>query len=124
MKKFLPWAALLILVAAAFLAPRKGHDDMPLTPYLTHVGFTGSMLPTLKGGEVVLVNPVPIADVRVGDVVVARWEARGLNVIHRVLRINVIRGEIVLTTKGDNNVDADAFKVTQKDFRGRAEIPK
>ena len=124
MKKFLPWAALLILIVAAFLAPRRGHDDAPLTPYTANVGFTGSMLPTLKGGELLQVIPVPIEDVKVGDVIVARWEARGLNVMHRVLRINVIRGEVVLTTKGDNNVEADAFKVTRRDFRGRVEMPK
>lgn len=60
-----------------------------------------SMLPTLEGGDLVVVQNVPLASVKVGDIVVygGFCSALGVSVIHRVVNITA-QG---LITKGDNN---------------------
>jgi len=60
-----------------------------------------SMLPTLEGGDLVVIQSVPISDIRVGDIIVYNGlcSASGLSVIHRV--VNITYGGLI--TKGDNN---------------------
>jgi signal peptidase I len=60
-----------------------------------------SMLPTLEGGDLVVIQNVPIGDVRLGDIIVYNnlCSSSGLSVVHRVVG-NTSEG---LITKGDNN---------------------
>ena len=64
-----------------------------------------SMLPTLEGGDLVVIQGVPVSDVHVGDVVVYNnlCSTGGESVVHRVVAI-VSTG---LITKGDNNPQND-----------------
>jgi len=64
-----------------------------------------SMLPTLEGGDLVVIQGVPISDVHVGDVIVYNnlCSSGGESVVHRVMMI-VNTG---LITKGDNNPQND-----------------
>lgn len=64
-----------------------------------------SMLPTLEGGDLVVIQSAPISDVHVGDIVVYNGlcSTLGESVIHRVVNISS-QG---LITKGDNNPEPD-----------------
>ncbi|HEV2227187.1 MAG TPA: signal peptidase I [Nitrososphaerales archaeon] len=60
-----------------------------------------SMLPTLEGGDLVVIQGVPVSDVHVGDIIVYNnlCSTQGESVVHRV--VNISGGGLV--TKGDNN---------------------
>jgi signal peptidase I len=60
-----------------------------------------SMLPTLEGGDLVVIQGVSVSDVHVGDIIVygPPCSNTGSSVIHRVVG-NTSQG---LVTKGDNN---------------------
>ena len=60
-----------------------------------------SMLPTLEGGDLVVIQGVPVSDVHVGDVIVYNnlCSSQGESVVHRV--VNITGGGLI--TKGDNN---------------------
>ncbi|MDG6920164.1 MAG: signal peptidase I [Nitrososphaerota archaeon] len=64
-----------------------------------------SMLPTLEGGDLVVLQSVPISDVHVGDIIVygGSCSALGISVVHRVVAIT----SAGLITKGDNNPGTD-----------------
>ena len=63
------------------------------------------MLPTLEGGDLVVIQGVPIGQVHVGDIIVygGTCSASGLSVVHRVVGITAAG----LITKGDNNAKTD-----------------
>lgn len=65
-----------------------------------------SMLPTLEGGDLVVIQGVPISDVHVGDIIVynGHCSSLGESVVHRVVQIAAGGG---LITKGDNNPGTD-----------------
>ncbi|MDG6987659.1 MAG: signal peptidase I, partial [Nitrososphaerota archaeon] len=60
-----------------------------------------SMLPTLEGGDLVVLQSVPISQVHVGNIIVydGSCSAFGISVVHRVVAIT--SGGLI--TKGDNN---------------------
>jgi len=64
-----------------------------------------SMLPTLEGGDLVVIQSVPIDQIHVGDIVVYNGycSALGESVVHRVVNVTA-QG---LITKGDNNPETD-----------------
>ncbi len=64
-----------------------------------------SMLPTLEGGDLVVLQSVPISDVHVGDIIVygSPCSTFGESVVHRVVNIT----SAGLITKGDNNQQPD-----------------
>jgi signal peptidase I len=82
-----------------------------------------SMLPTLEGGDLVVIQSVPISDVHVGDIVVYNnlCSTQGESVVHRV--VNITGGGLV--TKGDNNARNDilsniaASPITQRCLEGK-----
>jgi signal peptidase I len=64
-----------------------------------------SMLPTLEGGDLVVIQNVPIDQIHIGDIIVYNGlcSAQGESVVHRVINITS-QG---LITKGDNNQYTD-----------------
>lgn len=83
-----------------------------------------SMLPTLEGGDLVVIQNMPVGDVHVGDIIVYNGvcSTSGLSVVHRVVQVTGSG----LITKGDNNPATDqsggsiAFApITQKCLEGK-----
>jgi signal peptidase I len=82
-----------------------------------------SMLPTLEGGDLVVIQSVPLGDVHVGNIIVygAPCSANGESVVHRVVNITA-EG---LITKGDNNQYTDQYyriavsPITQQCLEGK-----
>ena len=64
-----------------------------------------SMLPTLEGGDLVVIQSAAISQIHVGDIIVygAPCSAYGESVVHRVVNIT----DNGLITKGDNNPRTD-----------------
>ena len=66
-----------------------------------------SMLPTLEGGDLVVIQGGPISDVHVGDIIVYNGlcSTNGESVVHRVVNVTAAG----LITKGDNNQNPDQY---------------
>ncbi len=66
-----------------------------------------SMLPTLEGGDLVVIQNVPIDQIQVGDIIVysGLCSTMGESVVHRVTNIT----STGLITKGDNNPQPDQY---------------
>jgi len=102
------WAAALV-AGAAFV----GLAVLPhLGMYRTLTVLTASMKPTFSPGDVVVVRPEPIQDLKVGQVISYRVPVGVRQVeTHRVVKI--LRGAgtttPVIQTKGDNNTVADPW---------------
>ena len=95
--------ALVLLLAAAVVVVPKMAGATPVTI------LTTSMEPTLPPGTLIVVKPMAARDVHVGDVMTYQIRPGDPAVIsHRVIAItHSSTGGFTLTTKGDNNADAD-----------------
>lgn len=108
-------AALVLATACTETAP----DCKYPVPFQCRVGPTGSMLPTYRGGELVWAVPTDIRKLKERDIIVWRWEAKCLNVFHRVWKLGVAgNGEPYVITKGDANAWPDEVAVTARELRG------
>ena len=109
----------LALSGFVFLAlgPRTGR-------YRTLTVLTGSMKPAYPPGSVVMVVPIPIDDVAVGDVVTYRIPVDDRRVVtHRVVKV-VEPG--VIRTKGDANAARDPWTARltgQRAWKVQASVP-
>ncbi len=95
------------LAGLAYLAPS-------LFGYERYVITGGSMSGTFEKGSIVFEKPVPIADLRVGDVITYLPPAdSGVStlVTHRIHSVKTLdTGAQQLRTKGDANADVDPWK--------------
>lgn len=85
-----------------------------------NVASTYSMYPTLDWDSIVVVAPISIESVQVGDVVCFR-DQRSENqrmIVHRVEKI--LRKEHRLVTRGDNLERADLLPVGSSELIGKA----
>lgn len=117
--RVLVWTVLLALVlvlVAAVLLPRVAGA----TPYTV---LTGSMQPDYPAGTLVVVKPVEVEDIAVGDVITYQLESgEGTVVTHRVVSVGSSvsgSGERVLRTQGDANDVADQDTVREVQVKGR-----
>ena len=104
--------AALAVVAAVGLVPL-------LTGASTYTVLTGSMQPTLPVGTVVVVRPVPVERIAVGEVVTFLARDPGTSatriVTHRVIAVDP---GPVLRTRGDANDAPDPGGIVAADVRG------
>lgn len=94
------------------LAPAPPEDET------FHIYHGNSMLSTFRPGDYLSIEPVRVADVRPGDVVVYQGyspDGTPTDVVHRVLAVRPGG----LATRGDNNPQADKGLVTQETLLGR-----
>ena len=115
--RVLVWLALLAAVAvlaAAVVVPRL----TGATPYSV---TTGSMRPHYPPGTLVVVRPVPVEEIRTGDVVTYQLESGEAAVVtHRVVQVGTdLDGDVSLVTQGDANDVADAEPVRPVQVKGR-----
>jgi signal peptidase I len=112
-------ALTLILIAAAIVAGFFSvRGEMPFMPV-----FGNSMEPTLQSGNLILVEEMAPAEVKVGDVIVYRvplaiqdYYGYPPIVAHRVVRVLTDHG-YAFRTKGDNSGE-DPFTIRSEDLRG------
>lgn len=72
------------------------------------VKVTGrSMLPFLRGGEIVIIKKVPCAELRIGDLIFFE-SSQGVLVLHRIVRKKLIdNGAHIFQTRGDGLMALD-----------------
>jgi signal peptidase len=106
------------LVVAAIVALAVGLTVVPaVAGGHTLTVLSGSMVPRLPVGSVVVDKPVPAGSLRVGDIVTY---AKGHDLItHRIVQVKSDSGDPVFTTKGDANNTADQKPVHASQIRGK-----
>ncbi|MGH3435639.1 MAG: signal peptidase I [Sciscionella sp.] len=109
-------AAIVALVLALTLVPAVGGGH-------TLTVLSGSMVPALPVGSVVVDRPIPAASLQVGDVVTYATtdEVSGAPILitHRIVAIHAGATATVFTTKGDANNVADDRPVAASQIRGK-----
>jgi signal peptidase len=96
----------LILLAALALATAVGYR-----PLIEH---SGSMLPAIAPGDLLITHAEPAASIRVGEIV--SFDDPGLNgklVTHRVAAIHPSGGRIGFLTRGDANPTPESWSVAR-----------
>jgi len=102
--------ALSLVIGAYFL-------DWQLNPVLSN-----GMSPTLKIGDVVVVESVQPEAIKVGDVMVYYSPLDGQRTAHRVIEIRETKEETFFRTKGDSNEERDPYLVPVENITGRAKF--
>ncbi|MGO4235794.1 signal peptidase I [Pseudarthrobacter sp. YAF2] len=102
---------LLVLAVAAFLAMAIGPR---ILGYQTSTMLTGSMAPLINPGDVVVTQPVPVSDIKVGDVITYAIPVEDHRIeTHRVTEITTNPdGTTAVQTKGDANNGLDPWVAT------------
>jgi signal peptidase I len=113
-------AASMLLVVAAVAGPRLGL-------YRTAVVLSGSMRPTFSPGDLLIVTPEPVGDVRKGQVITYQIPLGDRHVeSHRVVRVVQHGAHPVIETKGDANAARDPWQARLDDrtaWRLRRVVP-
>lgn len=83
---------------------------------------TGSMEPTISIGTLLVTQEVELSTIQLDDIVCFRTydsQIYGSIVTHRVVNILEDAGGILLETKGDANIVADGYYVSEENFVGK-----
>ena len=81
-----------------------------------------SMFPAIRPGEAILISPIPDSlSLREGEIIA--WKRERDLVVHRIISIENLNGEVVFTTRGDSSMVADA-RVTKEILAGRVTLVK
>jgi signal peptidase len=116
MQEQLLLASLLVLGAlgvSSFTFPLLLRTPTPLV-----VVMSGSMKPSLRPGDLLVVEGYRSRGPEVGDVVVYRSRRYGRVVVHRVVGVDEAEGKNILLTKGDAVELADGEPVEMGDVLG------
>lgn len=85
--------------------------------------MSNSMYDAIKRGDAVIVeklNKDDLDTLEIGDVIC--YQLDNALVVHRIIKIQKQNGELIFTTKGDNNNAPDALKVFEAQVRGRVKL--
>lgn len=81
--------------------------------------LTGSMIPTYPPGTLIIVKPIDVHEISIGDPITYQLRSGEPEVVtHRVVAISSVDGGTTFTTKGDNNAVVDALPVQPAQIRG------
>lgn len=107
--------SLIPLIIVIILATWFALGIFPIAPISI---ATESMKPEFNVGDVAVIKKCNPNDINVGDVI--QYKMEGYTVVHRVIDKKVNNGEVIFTTKGDNNNSPDAKAVTEDQLIGKA----
>jgi signal peptidase len=79
------------------------------------------MEPVLYRGDLVIVRDVDPTTLQVGDIIIFNTtsDPYDVPVVHRIIAIQDIAGELNFTTKGDNNPGPDPWTVSTSDIKAK-----
>ncbi len=112
--------AVLLCVYIVFQLLSNGYAS--IGGYMMFRVVTGSMEPTMSVGTLLVTKSVDISTVTLDDIVCFRsYDSRiyGSVVTHRVVDILQDNGGILLQTKGDANLVADGYFVSEENLLGK-----
>jgi len=105
-------ATAIICVAIVWFAT----GAFPIKPFLVP---SGSMVPVIHPGDVVLIAPVKTDAIKVGEIIEYRNTTENINIVHRVIKIEGDPQNPSFIFKGDANDAADANPVSPQQILGR-----
>ncbi len=88
----------------------------PIKPFLVP---SGSMVPVINPGDVVIVAPVQTDAIKVGEIIEYRNVKENINIVHRVIEITGNASNMFFITKGDANDSPDPAPVSPQTVIGR-----
>lgn len=98
-----------------------------LTGYRSLVVTSASMAPGIPTGAVVVARPLEPEWVRVGHVVLVQREGSvEMPVLHRVVDRRTLDGQVLITTKGDNNrsIDPEPYVLRDRTYTPVVVLPR
>ena len=113
---WLGWIALalvIIILAFVVVTSRKGWQFAAV--------LSGSMVPDFKVGGLVVIKPVDVSTLKVGDVIsfMAPEVSDNTAICHRIIAIQYQKGVEYFQTKGDANNSPDSFLTPVTNVKGR-----
>lgn len=81
------------------------------------VVVSGSMLPVIKVGDMIIVKKIPSTEVQLGDII--QYKKDDIRIVHRVIEINADGSKTSFITKGDNNPTPDIDPVAAEQVVGK-----
>lgn len=88
----------------------------PVKPFLVP---SGSMVPVISPGDVVLIAPVNADAIKVCEIIEYRSVKENINIVHRVIEITGNAPDLFFITKGDANNSPDPDPVSTQAVMGR-----
>ena len=82
-----------------------------------YVITTNSMSPKLKDGDILIIKKEKEENLKIGDIIT--FQKNGINITHRITKIEEEQGKKIYTTKGDNNTVEDSEKVKYEEIKGK-----
>jgi len=117
-----PAARVILLIAILFVATYGSVAVLKVilsTESPLMVVSSGSMIPTLNVGDIILVRGVDPSTVTVGTIIIFHSPYDySMPIVHRVMAISNDSGTIFFQTKGDNNPGPDGWSVPGQNLMG------
>jgi len=120
-KKY-PAARVILLIAILFGATYGGVEALKIilnTESPLMVVSSGSMIPTLNVGDIILVRGADPNTITVGTIIIfhSPYDYQ-MPIVHRVMAISNESGTVYFQTKGDNNPGPDGWSVPGQNLMG------
>jgi signal peptidase I len=100
---WMAWGLLIGLVCAVTIPALFGLKPMTV--------LTGSMRPTIQPGDMVVDQPIPATEIKVGDIVTYQDPDGSRTITHRVRSISISGGQAHVVTKGDANNTVEKWQI-------------
>ena len=106
--------SLLVVIYSYIVAPKYENDAKKGIATL----LSESMSPNLKVKDTIVYDKKPLDLVKVNDIIVYYFPDTAIKTVHRCVDIAIKDDQILLTTKGDNNLEVDNYYVTKDNYLG------
>ena len=130
MKKVLKWIVnificMMILIIILSIVSNTKSGISSIFGYMPMKVLTGSMEPSIKVGDIVVVRKRPVSDIKIGDVITYKTEGN-IYITHRVVQIFTEGNDLKFKTKGDANNIEDKDSIYEDQLIGKLafRIPK
>lgn len=112
------WGLVIGLIVAVTVPAAFGLHPMTV--------LTGSMRPTIQPGDMVVDEPIPASEIRVGDIVTFQDPHADRTITHRIRKIEISEGQARATTRGDANDTVEKWVIPVTGDVGRVvyRVPK
>jgi len=117
-----PAVRVIVLILILFVATYGSVEVLKIvlnTESPLMVVSSGSMIPTLNVGDIILVRGVDASTITVGTIIIfhSPYDYQ-MPIVHRVMSISNDAGTLYFQTKGDNNPGPDGWSVPAQNLMG------
>ena len=119
----------IVTVLSAFLGVAMAASAVAVFWFhlAVHPILSGSMRPTFGPGWMIITKPVPVSQVKPGEILLFHPPGSSASFAHRVIRVEGSPNHPIIQTKGDANPVADPWRAQLKGtsaYQVVAEVPK